>query len=317
MPRLTAAQVVAAKIESHVTAMRSRNQPVPQIEYRFAPSVSVADQELTRQLAEGFFRFGSFPQLANYRSAISVSLSDEEAIETTAPWQNIAGWGSIAGGYTGTGTYSLVVQNFTSHRCGRGTTVEACAARSNGGDLGRYRVRVNVLHEFSHGGKVAMMGYDPTQINRHLERMPYWFASGISNVQGAMVLAVIDGRSYSNPNISASEGLRCANSPVSLTSNQDSSASGGSCRGTGTGDFANELLVARFGLDHVLQFVRESGRIATKDQWSDWYSAWAPTFTRLFLQSPQSFDRDVEIYRKAVIDGTTLPVDFLEPKERA
>ncbi|MGA0378518.1 MAG: hypothetical protein ACO3NS_05255, partial [Ilumatobacteraceae bacterium] len=90
----------------------------------------------------------------------------------------------------------------------------------------------------------------------------------------------------------------------------------GSCRGTGTGDFANELLVARFGLEHVLEFVRESGQIATKDQWSNWYSAWSPTFIRLFLQSPQSFERDVETYRTAVIAGTSLPDDFLDAKER-
>lgn len=296
--------------------MRGRKNPVPEIQYRFGPSVSTADQLLTRRLAEGFFQFGSFPQLANYRNAISVSLSDEEAVITTAPWHNIANWGPIAGGYTGTGTYSLVVQNFTSHRCGRGATVDACASRSNGGDLGSYRVRVNILHEFSHGGKVALMGYDPTQVNRNLERMPFWFASGISNIQGAMLLAVIDERPYSNLNISASEGIRCKEFPISLTSVQDQTSGGGSCRGTGTGDFANEILVARFGLEHVLEFVRESGRIATKDQWSDWYSAWSPTFARLFLQSPQSFERDVEIYRSAVINGTALPPGFLDAKER-
>jgi len=316
VPRRTAAQVVAEKINTHVASMRKRNQTVPLIEYRFGASVGETDRALTRQLAEAFFKYGSFPQLANYRNAISVSLSDEEAVLTTAPWQNIANWGPIAGGYTGTGTYSLVVENFTSHRCGRGATVDACTARSNGGDLGHYRVRVNVLHEFSHGGKVALMGFNPTQVNRNLERMPYWFASGISNIQGAMLLAVIDDRPYSNPNISASEGNRCLTSPISLTSIQDQTTGGGSCRGTGTGDFANELLVARFGLEHVLEFVRESGQIATKDQWSNWYSAWSPTFIRLFLQSPQSFERDVETYRTAVIAGTSLPDDFLDAKER-
>jgi hypothetical protein len=84
--------------------MRSRSQPVPNIEYRFGPSVSEADRAMTRQLAEAFFKYGSFPQLASYRNAISVSLSFAEAVETTAPWHNIAGYGSLAGGYTGTGT---------------------------------------------------------------------------------------------------------------------------------------------------------------------------------------------------------------------
>ena len=314
--RRTAAQVVADKINTFVTPMRTRNQAVPTIEYRFAPSVSEADRAMTRQLAEGFFKYGSFPQLANYRNAISVSLSNAEAIETTAPWMNVSGWGNIAGGYTGTGTYALVVQNFTAHRCGTGVTVAACEARGNGGELGRYGLRVNVLHEFSHGGKVALMGFDPTEINRNLERMPMWLASGISNIQGAMLLAVIDGTSYSNLSISVFQAERCRNAPISLASTSDTGGGWG-CRGQGTGDFANEILVARFGLDKVLEFVSGSRSHPTKDTWSDWSSAWSGLFQRLFLQSPASFERDVEIYRNAVINGTDLPTDFLEAKVRS
>ncbi len=314
--RRTAAEVVADKINTYVAPMRTRNQAVPMIEYRFAPSVSEADRAMTRQLAEGFFKYGSFPQLANFRNAISVSLSNEEAIETTAPWQNVSSWGNIAGGYTGTGTYSLVVQNFTAHRCGTGVTAAACGARDNGGERGRYQVRVNILHEFSHGGKVALMGFDPTEINRNLERMPMWVASGVSNIQGAMLLAVIDGTSYSNPSISVSQAERCRNAPISLASTSDTGGVWG-CRGQGTGDFANEVLVARFGLDKVLEFVSGSRSHPTKDSWSDWSSAWSGLFQRLFLQSPASFERDVEIYRNAVINGTDLPTDFLEVKVRS
>ena len=314
--RPTAAQVVAAKITTFVEPMRSRSQPVPTIEYRFGPSVSEADRAMTRQLAEAFFKYGSFPQLASYRNAISVSLSFAEAVETTAPWHDIAAYGSLAGGYTGTGTYSLVLQNFTAHRCGSGVTPTACEARGNGGDLGRYGVRVNVLHEFSHGGKVALMGYDPTQGNRNLERMPMWFASGISNVQGAMLLAVIDGGAYSNPTIAAFQAERCRNAPISVASITDTGGGWG-CRGQGTGDFANEILVARFGLEKVLEFVSGSRLHPTKDTWSDWSSAWSGLFERLFLQSPTSFERDVETYRLAVINGTDLPGDFLEAKARS
>lgn len=314
--RLTAAQVVAAKITTYVEPMRSRNQPVPTIEYRFGPSVSEADRATTRQLAEAFFKYGSFPQLANYRNAISVSLSNAEVIETTAPWMNVSGWGRIAGGYTGTGTYSLVVQNFTAHRCGSGVdSAAACAERGNGGDLGRYQMRVNVLHEFSHGGKVALMGYDPTQINRNLERMPMWLASGISNVQGAMLLAVIDGGAYSNPSVSVTQADRCRDAPISLASTSDTGGGWG-CRGQGTGDLANEILVARFGLDKVLEFVAGSRSHPTKDTWTDWSSAWSSLFQSLFLQSPGSFERDVETYRLAVINGTDLPADFLDAKAR-
>lgn len=311
--RRTAAQIVADKINTFVAPMRSRNQAVPTIEYRFAPSVSEADRSMTRQLAESFFKYGSFPQLANFRNAITVSLSNAEAIETTAPWQDVSGWGNIAGGYIGTGTYSLVVQNFTAHRCGAGVTATACEVRNNGGEVGRYNVRVNVLHEFSHGGKVALMGYDPTERNRNLERMPMWVASGISNIQGAMLLAVIDGTPYTNPSISIDQAERCRNTPISLASTSDT---GGGCRGKGTGDFANEILVARFGLDKALEFVSGSRSHPTKDSWSDWSSAWSGLFQRLFLQSPTSFERDVEIYRNAVISGTDLPDDFLEAKAR-
>jgi len=314
--RPTAAEVVAAKITTYVEPMRTRNQRIPTIEYRFGPSVGEADRLLTRQLAEAFFKFGSFPQLASYRNAISVSLSNAEVIETTAPWMNVSGWGKIAGGYTGTGTYSLVVQNFTAHRCGSGVdSAAACAERGNGGDLGRYQMRVNVMHEFSHGGKVALMGYDPTQINRNLERMPMWLASGISNVQGAMLLAVLDGGAYFNPSISVTQADRCRNAPISLASTSDTGGGWG-CRGQGTGDFANEILVARFGLDKVLEFVAGSRSHPTKDTWSDWSSAWAGLFQSLFLQSPSSFERDVETYRLAVINGTDLPIDFLDAKVR-
>ncbi|MEY4401007.1 MAG: hypothetical protein RL072_872 [Actinomycetota bacterium] len=314
---MSAAQVVAEKINTFVAPMRIRNQPVPSIEYRFSPGVSDADRLMTRQLAEAFFKYGSFPELSGYRNAISVSLSTAEAVETTAPWMNVSSWGNIAGGYTGTGTYALVVQNFTAHRCGTGAVASVCEANGNGGSLGRYRLRVNVLHEFSHGGKVALMGYDPTQINFHLDRMPMWIASGISNIQGAMLLAVIDGVPYSNPNISQSEAQRCAGVTISKISMSEAQlTNGGSCRGTGTGDFANELLVARFGLDRVLEFVSQSRNTPIRYQWQDWSGSWSQHFRQLFLQSPESFERDVETYRDAVLKSVDLPSDFLEAKAR-
>lgn len=314
--RRTPGQVVADKINTYVAPMRTRNQLVPTIEYRFGPSVSEEDRTMTRQLVDAFFKYGSFPQLASYRSAISVSLSDEEAVETTSPWINISTWGSIAGGYTGSGTYALVIQNYTSHRCGRGVPAVTCAANGNGGSLGLYRTRVNVLHEFSHAGKVALMGYDPTQGNNHLYRLPMWFASGISNVQGAMILAVLYGVPYSNPNISVTEARRCSEARISLVSLIDFQTAGGGCKGAGTGDFANEVLVARFGLDKVLEFVAGSREMPLLGTWSNWSSAWTPLFERLFLQSPASFEQDVETYRNAVLNSSDLPAGFLDAKTR-
>ena len=315
--RSSAAAMVAAKINTFVAPMRTRNQPVPTIEYRFGPSVGEADRAMTRQLAESFFKYGSFPELANYRNAISVSLSNAEVIETTTPWHNISNYGNIAGAYTGTGTYALVIQNLTAHRCGTGVTPESCATRDNGGALGRFRTRVNILHELSHGGKVAVMGFDPSLINSALDRLPMWFASGISNIQGAMVLAVIDNTSYSNPNISADQATRCRNVPISFNSITDVNGDGGwGCKGSGTGDFANEILVARFGLDKVISVISEMRSNPVKSTWPDWSSVWADTFQRAFLQSPSSFERDVETYRNAVINGRELPADFLDAKAR-
>lgn len=316
LPKKSAAQVVAEKIDVHIVAMRVRSQEVPVIEYRFGASVSEADQAMTRQLAESFFKYGSFPQLVRYRNAIAVGLTNAEVVEAAAPWIDVSTWGTIAGGYSGTNTYSLVLQNFTMHRCGAGVTAADCAQRSNGGDLGRFRVRVNILHELSHGGKVALMGFDPTQSNRNLERMPMWLASGISNVQGAMLLAVIDRQPYVNPNISVTEASRCSDGPISATSKVDTGGGWG-CKGVGTGDFANEILVARFGLDKVLEFVRESASFPGKETWSTWSSAWAPLFERLFLQTPTSFENDVETYRNAVIKATDLPPEFLDAKARS
>jgi hypothetical protein len=317
LPKTTAAEVVANKINSFVDPMRTRNQSIPNIEYRFGSGVSADDRAMTRQLAEAFFKYGSFPQLAQYRNAISVSTSNAEAIETTAPWTNISQWGNIAGGYTGTGSYALVIQNLTAHRCGVGVTAAACAANGNGGAIGAFKARVNILHEFSHGGKVALMGYDPSQSNSHLDRLPMWLASGISNVQGAMILAVLDRSAYSNPNISEAQARRCRNVPISLASIRDTEGDEGwGCKGIGTGDFANEILVARFGLDKVLEFIASSRSNPVKSQWSDWSSVWASQFQQAFLQSPASFERDVETYRNAVINRTDLPADFLDAKAR-
>jgi hypothetical protein len=88
VPRELAAIEVANKINSFIAPMRIRNQAVPIIEYRFGPSVSEADRTMTRQLAEAFFKYGSFPELANYRNAISVALTNEELVATTAGWQD-------------------------------------------------------------------------------------------------------------------------------------------------------------------------------------------------------------------------------------
>ena len=297
-----ASEVVAEKINTYVQVMRSRNQAVPAIDFRFGPSLSDQDRKSAQQVAEAFFRYGSFSDLSNYRNAVVVATSQAELVETAATLQNVSNWGPISGAYIGTGTHSLVLANWG-------------LAVLMGSELGAFRARLTIAHELSHGGKIQMMGYDPTKSSRNLDRMPMWFASGVSNVHAAMVLAALDGKPYKNLNITGSEALRCVDYPISRVSLSDGTGSSG-CRGTGTGDFANELLVARFGIDRTLEFVRSSGKVPTRDSWPSWSSTWALEFQRLFMQSPESFEADVETYRRAVINVTELPPGFLEPRER-
>ncbi len=88
------------------------------------------------------------------------------------------------------------------------------------------------------------------------------------------------------------------------------------CRGTGTGDFANELLMARFGLDKMLEFIKESRSIPLNSTWTNWSSPWSSLFLKVFLQSPESFEKDVETYRLAVSTQSILPEGFLDAKSR-
>jgi len=133
-----------------------------------------------------------------------------------------------------------------------------------------------------------------------------------------MILAVLDGVPYNNPNINASDARRCIDASISKVSREDfQPAGGGGCRGVGTGDFANEVLVARFGLEKVLEFVAGSRDRSLRTVWPDWSSSWSTLFEQLFLQSPASFERDVETYRLAVLSNTDLPTDFLDAKARS
>lgn len=321
IPAKSAAQVVAEKIDAQIASYRTRNLAIPKIDFHFGASVTEADRQLTRDLSNAVFKFGFFPELSKYPLKIAVSTSQQELVAlSTACCLDISQWGgTIAGAYGASGTAGVVLQNLTVHRCGLGWTAEQCSRdRANGGDMGTHRLRQNIPHEISHGGKIALMGLDPTKPERYLEKLPYWFASGISNVFGSVIDALVRKKPYSNPNISASEGTRCKTSPIELTSITDGTRPGtnGSCKGMGTGDFASELLVARFGLDYTLEFVRASKNVPDSRGWSDWSSAWAGIFTELFLQSPADFSRDVETYRDAVIKGTSLPSGFLDPVSR-
>ena len=319
-PPKTAAQVVAEKIDSQIASYRSRNQPVPNVAFHFGSSVSPTDRQMTQELTNGVFKFGLFPELAKYPLKVAVATSQQELVAlSTACCLDISQWqGVVAGAFGASGTAGVVLQNLTVHRCGYGWTAEQCATRGNGGALGDHRVRQNIPHEISHGGKIALMGFDPTRPERYLEKLPYWYASGISNVFGSITNALVYNKPYSNANISASEGNRCKASPIELTSITDGTRPGtnGSCKGMGTGDFASELLVARFGFDYTMEFARASKNVPENRNWADWSSAWGGIFQELFLQSPSDFSKDVETYRNAVISGTALPSGFLDPVAR-
>lgn len=320
-PVKTAAQVVAEKIDTQIASYRTRNQAVPKIDFHFGASVSEADRQMTRDLSNAVFKYGFFPELAKYPLKIAVATSQQELVALSGSCCiDISQWqGAVAGAYAASGTAGVVLQNLTVHRCGTGWTAEQCSRdRGNGGEMGNNRVRQNIPHEISHGGKIALMGFDPTRPERYLEKLPYWYASGISNVFGSIINALVQGRPYSNANISVSEGKRCQSAPIELTSITDGTRPGtnGSCKGMGTGDFASELLVARFGFDYVMEFIRASKNVPESRQWSDWSSAWGGIFQELFLQSPADFSKDVETYRSAVINNKALPSGFLDPVAR-
>ena len=118
------------------------------------------------------------------------------------------------------------------------------------------------------------------------ERLALWVSTGFSNVYGAMMLAIVDGLAYTNPNISSDEARRCQNGPISLSSIPGVSGDVASrCRGTGTGDFANEILIARFGLDKMLEFIQESRSVPLNTTWTNWSSPYSALFLRiLFVQ---------------------------------
>lgn len=320
-PAKTAAQVVAEKIDTQIASYRARNQAVPNIDFHFGASVSEADRQMTRDLSNAVFKYGFFPEFAKYPLKVVVSTSQEELVAlSTSCCLDISQWqGVVAGAYGANGTAGVVLQNLTVHRCGWGWTAQQCSRdRGNGGEMGNSRVRQNIPHEISHGGKIALMGFDPTKPERYLEKLPYWYASGISNVFGAIINSLVLSRPYSNANISVSEGKRCQSSPIERTSITDGTWPGtnGSCKGMGTGDFASELLVARFGFDYVMEFIRASKDVPDSRQWTDWSSAWGGIFQELFLQSPADFSKDVETYRSAVINNKSLPSGFLDPVAR-
>lgn len=317
----SAAQVVAEKIDAQIANYRTRNQTVPTIDFHFGASVPEVDRQLTRDLSNAVFKYGFFPELAKYPLKVAVATSQQELVGLSGSCCiDISKWqGAVAGAFGASGTAAVVLQNLTVHRCGTGWTAEQCSRdRGNGGEMGMNRVRQNIPHEISHGGKIALMGFDPTKPERYLEKLPYWYASGISNVFGSIINALVQGKPYSNANISVAEGNRCKKSPIELTSITDGTQPGtnGSCKGMGTGDFASELLVARFGFDYAMEFVRASKNVPENRTWSSWSNAWGAIFQELFLQSPADFSKDVETYRSAVISGKALPAGFLDPVSR-
>ena len=308
-----AAAVVAAKINSDVDRMRTLNQPVPEVVINFSPSVLEVDRELSRRFVNGFFRYGPFGVLRGYRLGIGIGADQAETVAMAKECCNFDWpYGEIAGAYGGTGEYAMVLSNIMVHQCG----IRAPDWCTNAQRTRRTQVRPgfgsNLAHEISHAGKVALMGFDPTRSNAHLYSLPAWYATGISNVFGWMIAAIVTESPFSNPSTNAKDVALCAAYPIELVSGMMADT----CRGIGGGDLAAEILVARFGLDRALEFTSASRDVPDRRTWTHWAEPWAPIFQRLFLQTPESFSRDVEMYRTAVMKGTALPPDFLEAKPR-
>jgi hypothetical protein len=306
---------VASRLNESVQSMSTRNGAIPSIEFNFSLTVSAAEQTIIRAHVDAFFKYGDFPNLVDFRPLVNVGTSTEEVKSLLKEVGCIWDWDSfteIAGLYALCADRVIVAYNYTALLCGFGFTATECTQlREDGGEYGSFRARINFIHELSHPGKVIMMGENPATCKDCLYRLPAWFVSGISNVYGSMIAALVAKSDYIDFNIRPSEGTRCIDYPIERLD-----IPAGGCKGSGTGDFAAELLVARFGFSVVFKLLEAAKNYSTISTRTPTGELWESKFAELFLQTPSSFSTDVEVYRNAVINGANLPNDFLVAKAR-
>jgi hypothetical protein len=279
--------------------MRKRPNPIPVVEYNYSETVPSEFRQLTQAQVEAFFKYGDFPGFSNYPFRVFVGTTSSEL-------RNLI----TRAGCDGFSNNTTEIYN-GYYPCQGRANIHIRIMSARGGGWNTPNLLQGIAHELSHGGKMMLLGCDPIAPNYCLERLPAWFATGVSNIYASAIAAAMTNTDYKNYNIAPGEAVRCENSPIEKETTTRSD-----CVGSGTGDFAGELLVARFGFAKVWQFNKALKDSAPRSEWPLTGGAWEKEFSTIFLQSPSSFSKDVETFRQAVISGGTLPIDFLEMKTR-
>lgn len=299
IPTTISLSAINTRLSAIASEMRKRSNPIPVVEYNYSATVPSEFRQLTQAQVEAFFKYGDFPSFSNYPFRVFVGTTSSEL-------RNLI----TSAGCDGFSNNTTEIYNGYFPCKGR-ANIHIRIMPDRGGGWNTPNLLQGIAHELSHGGKMMLLGCDPIAPNYCLNQLPAWFATGVSNIYASAIAAAMTNTDYKNYNIAPGEAMRCENSPIEKETTTRSD-----CVGSGTGDFAGELLVARFGFAKVWQFNKALKDFPPRSEWPLTGGAWEKEFSTIFLQSPSSFSKDVETFRQAVISGGTLPIDFLEMKTR-
>jgi len=299
IPTTISLSAINTRLSAIASEMRKRSNPIPVVEYNYSATVPSEFRQLTQAQVEAFFKYGDFPGFSNYPFRVFVGTTSSEL-------RNLI----TSAGCDGVSNNTTEIYNGYFPCQGR-ANIHIRIMPDRGGGWNTPNLLQGIAHELSHGGKMMLLGCDPIAPNYCLNQLPAWFATGVSNIYASAIAAAMTNTDYKNYNIAPGEAMRCENSPIEKETTTRSD-----CVGSGTGDFAGELLVARFGFAKVWQFNKALKDFPPRSEWPLTGGAWEKEFSTIFLQSPSSFSKDVETFRQAVISGGTLPIDFLEMKTR-
>ena len=299
IPTTISLSAINTRLSAIASEMRKRSNPIPVVEYNYSATVPSEFRQLTQAQVEAFFKYGDFPGFSDYPFRVFVGTTSSEL-------RNLI----TRAGCDGFSNNTTEIYNGYFPCKGR-ANIHIRIMSDRGGGWNTPNLLQGIAHELSHGGKMMLLGCDPIAPNYCLNQLPAWFATGVSNIYASAIAAAMTNTDYKNYNIAPGEAMRCENSPIEKETTTRSD-----CVGSGTGDFAGELLVARFGFAKVWQFNKALKDFPPRSEWPLTGGAWEKEFSTIFLQSPSSFSKDVETFRQAVISGGTLPIDFLEMKTR-
>ena len=299
IPTTISLSAINTRLSAIASEMRKRSNPIPVVEYNYSATVPSEFRQLTQAQVEAFFKYGDFPGFSDYPFRVFVGTTSSEL-------RNLI----TSTGCDGFSNNTTEIYNGYFPCKGR-ANIHIRIMSDRGGGWNTPNLLQGIAHELSHGGKMMLLGCDPIAPNYCLNQLPAWFATGVSNIYASAIAAAMTNTDYKNYNIAPGEAMRCENSPIEKETTTRSD-----CVGSGTGDFAGELLVARFGFAKVWQFNKALKDFPPRSEWPLTGGAWEREFSTIFLQSPSSFSKDVETFRQAVISGGTLPIDFLEMKTR-